>query len=258
VHGDAREPLPPVGAVQVGRLVQLRVDPLQAGHEHHHGIADLDPDHDRHHAEQRVARVTQPVARQRVQVHRAQDGVQRPVARVQDPPPDDAGHRHRQDLRQVQPRAEQAGGAVAEPLGQIVEQHRGQQQPDQRRHHRHRHDQQRDVLEGRPEVGVVQQAGVVRQADPPGRADPRPPGEAQADGHEQRHHDDAQGQQGAGDEEDQIAAAGRRPPAPARADPPVGGGRGAGRSSRRRPDPRSARLPRPDPTHLPRSARLSS
>ncbi len=65
--GDGAEALQPARAVDLGRLVKRRIDPGEAGHEDDQRIADLEPDHDAHHREQREVRIAEPVLREGMQ-----------------------------------------------------------------------------------------------------------------------------------------------------------------------------------------------
>ena len=84
---------------------------------------------------------------------------------IENPAPQDAGHGNRQDLRQVIAGAEKARRRLPEAGADIVEQHRGDDQADDGRDHRHGHDEEQRVLQRGPEGGVGEEAFVIAEAD---------------------------------------------------------------------------------------------
>ena len=114
------------------------------------------------------------------------DDVERAVLRAQDPADDDGRDHHRQDLRQVVGRPQEAGQPATELLADQVEQHGRQQEPHQGGDDDHRDDHRHAVGERGPELLVTHQPGPVLQPDPPRWPDAAIPGEAEIDVPDQR------------------------------------------------------------------------
>ena len=76
----------------------------------------------------------------RAEADRVEDLVEGTVLRAQDPSDDDGRDHGGQDLREVVGRAEEAGDPPAELLADEVEQHRGEDEPRERRDDDHGHD----------------------------------------------------------------------------------------------------------------------
>ncbi|OIQ77357.1 hypothetical protein GALL_409470 [mine drainage metagenome] len=119
-------------------------------------------------------RIAEPVRRVG-HAEAAEDLVEGAGLGVEDPVPDDARDRDREDLRQVVRGPQDARRAGTHVLPDVVEQHGGEQEADQRRQHHHREDHPQRVLKGVPERAVVQQRPVVVQADPDLRGQPALP-----------------------------------------------------------------------------------
>ena len=149
--GDRPEPLEPVGAVELGGLVELGVDPLQRGHEDDDRVAELHPDHDDHDAGSAVSGPPSQLWASSPRPIASRIGLSAPFCGRRIQPMTIAGDHRGQHLRQVVGGAQEAREPAAELLADEVEQHRGEQQPEQRRHHDHRDDHRDGVAERRPE-----------------------------------------------------------------------------------------------------------
>ena len=99
---DHAELLPPVRAVKPGCLIQFRIDSLQARHENHNRIAQLNPHEDEHQYGQCAVGASQPVMLQRPQSDLGEHRIDSAVFWSKDPPHDDCGDRDRQQLRKIE------------------------------------------------------------------------------------------------------------------------------------------------------------
>src|SRR5665647_2806105 len=183
------ESLPGGGPVDVGDLVQLLRDRLQAGEVDHHGHPDAAPDlyeDDQGHRELWVAEECRRGAERRPY------SSSRPGGRVEDQREDQADYRHSQDRREEDDRASEV--TAPEPL---VEQHRDQQgdQVLEDRHRDREHERVAQSVQVVRELGRGEERLVVLQPDPVGHqvrqgADVGERDHEDADRRDQREHDD--------------------------------------------------------------------
>ena len=151
--------LPGIGAIDLGRVDEVRVDALEAGQEHHHAEPERRPDGGEQDGEQRGVRVAEPAPRPVAEAYRFQDRVQDPEQRVVDPSPyepdDDDGQDHRDEVDRSE--------REAEPRARPQEDRQRQSDRDRGDRPDDRPDQ--DVRDAVPERAVVGERDVVVEPD---------------------------------------------------------------------------------------------
>ena len=159
-HRQRHEPqaLPPVRAVDSGRLVELLGHRFERRQIHDHEERRADPDIDQDHRKTRPVGIPGP--RHWSNAEPLEHPVQRAVGRVEQPEPGEAAHRRRNH-----PRHQQHAAPFALPLARHVMHEMGDDESDQRFEYDRRYGEQARLPHHHPERFTLEQEQEISQAD---------------------------------------------------------------------------------------------